>query len=128
MYPLLEDLLAVMPSKYEVVLLAALRAKQIIAKQRIGPSFDGELDPDLRAMLAGRKPLSLALDEIARGELQREKIYLLEYLESFQRGDEDMPPPPRADEGFAFAQEPDLPPAPRPGRGALADESRDGES
>jgi len=106
MYPLLEDLLAKIPSKYELVLLASLRAKQIIAKQRLGPTLEGEVDDDVKAMQAGHKPLSQALGEIARGELNRDKIYLLEYLESFHRGDEDLPPPPRADAGFGYVPEP----------------------
>jgi len=110
MYPLLEDLLEKIPSKYELVLLASLRAKQIIAKQRLGPTLEGELDDDVKVMQAGHKPLSQALGEVARGELNRDKIYLLEYLESFHRGDEDLPPPPRADADFGYVPEPVEPP------------------
>lgn len=110
MDPLLEDLLAKIPSKYELVLLASLRAKQIIAKQRLGPTLEGDLDDDVKAMQAGHKPLSQALGEIARGELGRNKIYLLEYLESFHRGDDDLPPPPRADADFGYVPEPEKPP------------------
>lgn len=123
MYPLLEDLLAKIPSKYELVLLASLRAKQIIAKQRLGPTLEGELDDDVKVMQAGHKPLSQALGEIARGELHRDKIYLLEYLESFHRGDDDLPPPPRADAGFGYVPEPAKPP---PALGEGEDEPAEG--
>jgi DNA-directed RNA polymerase omega subunit len=92
-YPLLEELLEKIPSKYDLVLLAALRAKQIITNQKRGLNADGEYNPDLKAMQTGRKPLSIALMEIQRGELPREKIFLLEYLESFRRGDEEIQPP-----------------------------------
>ncbi len=112
MYPLLEDLLARIPSKYELVLLASLRAKQIIGKQQLGPTLEGEVDEDVKAMQSGHKPLSRALAEIAQGKLERDKIYLLEYLESFHRGDEDMPPPPRADADFGYVPEPQKPPPP----------------
>lgn len=105
--PLLEDLLKVIPSKYELVLLAALRAKQIIGNQKRGLNARGELEQDTQAAY-GRKPLSVALGEISRSELPREKMYLLEYLESFRRGDEDMRPP--AIEA-GFAKEPDVIPA-----------------
>jgi DNA-directed RNA polymerase omega subunit len=107
-HPLLEDLLKVIPSKYELVLLAALRAKQIISNQKRGLNARGELEQDVQAAHGGRKPLSIALGEISRGELPREKMYLLEYLESFRRGDEDMRPP--AIEA-GFAKEPDVIPA-----------------
>ena len=123
MYPLLEDLLEKIPSKYELVLLASLRAKQIIAKQRLGPTLEGELDDDVKVMQAGHKPLSQALGEVARGELHRDKIYLLEYLESFHRGDEDLPPPPRADEDFGYVPEPVEPP---PALGEGEEESAEG--
>ncbi len=106
-HPLLENLLQVIPSKYELVMLAALRAKQIIGNQKRGLTTHGEIEPDVLAMHSGRKPLSVALDEIARGELPREKMYLLEYLESFRRGDEDLLPP-RIEAGVEFAKDADV--------------------
>lgn len=102
MYPLLEDLLKQLPSKYELVTLASLRAKQIIGKMRIGPTFDGEVDDDVKALAGGLKPLSLALREIASGKLDREKMYLLEYLESFRKGDEIAAAPSPPESEFAF--------------------------
>jgi len=103
MYPLLEDLLARIPSKYEVVVLASLRAREIIRKQKLGASFDGELDADVAREGEALKPLSRALAEIAEGKLDREKMYLLEYLESFRRGDEDISAPPLAGGGTVAA-------------------------
>lgn len=103
--PLLEDLLQVIPSKYELVLLAALRAKQIISNQRQGANSKSELDPDAQALLAGRKPLTIALNEIVDRELPREKLYLLEYLESFRRGEEEYRPTTIE---AGFAKEPDV--------------------
>ena len=111
-YPLLEDLLQKIPSKYELVLLAALRAKQIIGNQRRGLNPHGEVESDVKAMQTGRKPLSIALGEIVRGDLPREKMYLLEYLESFRRGDEELQPP-RIESGIEFTREHEAaPPAP----------------
>lgn len=91
MYPLLEDLLKQIPSKFEVVVLASLRAREIMRKQRQGASFEGELDADIVGEQETLKPLSRALMEIAEGKLDREKMYLLEYFESFRRGDESAP-------------------------------------
>jgi DNA-directed RNA polymerase omega subunit len=109
-YPLLEELLEKIPSKYDLVLLAALRAKQIITNQKRGLNADGEYNPDLKAMQTGRKPLSIALMEIQRGELPREKIFLLEYLESFRRGDEEIQPP-RIENPIEFTREHEAPAA-----------------
>ena len=112
MYPLLEDLLKQLPSKYELVTLAALRAKQVIGKLRLGPTFEGDVDQDVKALSGGLKPLSLALREVAGGKLDREKMYLLEYLESFRRGDEPAPAPAPPESEFAFVapeEEPSLP-------------------
>ena len=102
MYPLMEDLLKKIPSKFEVVVLASLRARQIIQKQRQGLSFERELDAEATLGEDVRKPLSRALAEIAEGKLDKDKMYLLEYLESFRRGDEtaSVPVPPE-DAGLA---------------------------
>jgi DNA-directed RNA polymerase omega subunit len=107
MYPLLEDLLKQLPSKYELVTLASLRAKQVIGKLRIGPTFEGEVDDDVKALAGGLKPLSLALREIASGKLDREKMYLLEYLESFRKGDEtaSISAPPESEFVFVAPEE-----------------------
>jgi DNA-directed RNA polymerase omega subunit len=57
MYPPLEELLERIPLKFELVLAATRRAKQIIRQQRLNPGAP-ELD------LKGRKPLSVALEDI----------------------------------------------------------------
>jgi hypothetical protein len=62
----------------------------------------------VKAMQTGRKPLSVALAEIQRGDLPREKMYLLEYLESFRRGDEEMQPP-RVESGIEFTRDHERP-------------------
>lgn len=104
MYPLLEDLLQQLSSKYELVTLASLRAKQVIGKLRMGPTFEGELDEDVKAIARGLKPLSLALQEIASGKLDRDKMYLLEYMESFRRGDETISAPAPPETEFVFVE------------------------
>ncbi|OPX23696.1 MAG: DNA-directed RNA polymerase subunit omega [Planctomycetales bacterium 4484_113] len=106
LYPLLEDLLQRIPSKFEVVVLASLRAREIMRKQKLGASFDGELDADVVSEQETLKPLSRALADIAEGKLDREKMYLLEYLESFRRGDEDIAAPPVLEEDSVIAQHP----------------------
>ena len=66
MQPPLEDLLARIPQKYELVLTATKRAKQIIREQRLNPS--AVEDP------RGLKPLSIALRDIAEGRVDKEVL------------------------------------------------------
>ncbi|MCH7472396.1 DNA-directed RNA polymerase subunit omega [bacterium] len=65
--PPLEDLIARIPDKYELVLLATRRAKQIIRERRL--SQMGE-----RGSTKQRKPLSIALEEIAAGKLELQAL------------------------------------------------------
>jgi DNA-directed RNA polymerase omega subunit len=66
MQPPLENLLARIPQKYELVLTATKRAKQIIREQRLNP---GALDDS-----HGLKPLSIALRDIAEGRVDKEVL------------------------------------------------------
>lgn len=67
MYPPLEDLLERIPQKYELVLAATRRAKQIIREQRINPLG---VDDSRR----GRKPLSIALMDIVEGRVDAKAL------------------------------------------------------
>ncbi len=104
MYPLIDDLLKYIPNKYELVLLASLRAKQIIHKSKMGGAPIEELEDEPSRDLPMRKALTQALYEIADGKLERDKLYFFEYLESFRRGDEEIQLPanmtPRAEFEF----------------------------
>lgn len=104
LYPLMEDLQKHVPSKYELVLLASLRAKQIIYKARRGVNPEGELPEEALEEDSKIKPLTQALVEIAEGKLERDKLYLFEYLESFHRGAEapSLKPPITARDEFEF--------------------------
>ena len=63
MQPPLENLLARIPQKYELVLTATKRAKQIIREQRLSPSAVEEAN--------GLKPLSVALRDISDGRVDK---------------------------------------------------------
>jgi len=93
-----------------MVLLAALRAKQIIHKARRGATLDGELPEEAFLEEKGIKPLSQALYEIAQGKLEKENLYLLEYLESFRAGEEGIPLPTatEAKKEFVFEEPKDI--------------------
>jgi len=67
MYPPIEELLKKIPHKYELVLTATKRAKQIIRQHRLNPLGVGE---DER----GRKPLSIALNDIIEGKVDKETL------------------------------------------------------
>ena len=64
--PPLQDLLAQIPQKYELVLAATRRAKQILRQQQINPMEAG--DPKYR------KPLTLALMDIAAGRVDTQEL------------------------------------------------------
>ena len=66
MSPPLENLLARIPQKYELVLTATKRAKQIIREQRLNPSA---LEDPLAL-----KPLSVALRDIAEGRVDKQVL------------------------------------------------------
>jgi DNA-directed RNA polymerase omega subunit len=66
MHPPLENLLARIPQKYELVLTATKRAKQIIREQRLNPTAIEES--------GGLKPLSVALHDIAEGRVDKQVL------------------------------------------------------
>jgi DNA-directed RNA polymerase omega subunit len=72
MTPALEDLQARIPQKYELVLVATRRAKQLIRQQRMAglgvPMESG-----------GMKPLSVALRDIAEGRISVDDILAPEF-------------------------------------------------
>jgi DNA-directed RNA polymerase omega subunit len=99
MTPPLEKLLLKIPQKYELVLAATRRAKQIIRELRINPQA---IDESRR----GRKPLSIALLDIVEGrvdakslvapdiefdEYEEEAAELFPELESFARRPGEAP-------------------------------------
>jgi DNA-directed RNA polymerase omega subunit len=67
MNPPLEQLIARIPQKYELVLAAAKRAKQIIREQRINPMSVSEEQKHI-------KPLTIALHDIAAGKVDKEVL------------------------------------------------------
>jgi len=73
MYPPIEDLLEKIPDKYALVLTATKRAKHIIMQNRLNPTVSDELRDD-------RKPLSIALQEIADGVVDSSNLDLPEPL------------------------------------------------
>ncbi len=90
LYPLMDDLLKHVPNKYELVLLAALRAKQIVYKSRRLQMSETGLDEESNEQKSTLKPLTQALYEIAESKLEREKLYFFEYLEGFRKGGENI--------------------------------------
>ena len=79
--PSLEKLLARIPSKYELVLLASKRARQI--KREV------DLRPERAKEFEFTKPLTTALFEIAQGRITAED---LKYVDLFEEGDERREP------------------------------------
>jgi len=65
MIPTLESLQARIPQKYELVLAATRRAKQIIRQQQLNPAAEGE---------KLGKPLTMALHDIADGLVGVEQL------------------------------------------------------
>ena len=72
MYPPMEVLLDKIPDKYALVLTATKRAKHIILQKRLNPNAEGMQDD--------RKPLSIALKEIAEGVVNQSDLDLPELL------------------------------------------------
>lgn len=67
MQPPIEELLKKIPQKYELVLTATKRAKQIIRQHRINPL-------GVAADEVGRKPLSIALNDIIDGKVDQDTL------------------------------------------------------
>jgi DNA-directed RNA polymerase subunit omega len=72
--PKIDDLLAKVDSKYTLVILAAKRARQINSYYtQLGEGI-GEFVPPLVPSDPGRKPLSIALEEISQGKIEYERM------------------------------------------------------
>ncbi len=71
--PKIDDLLGQVDSKYTLVIMAARRARQINSYySQLGEGI-GEFVPPLVPADPGRKPLSLALEEIVAGKIAYER-------------------------------------------------------
>ena len=81
-YPSLEKLLERMPQKYELVLAATRRAKQILREQRLNPAA-------LEVGDKRRKPLSIALEDIIEGRVDQQALVAPD-LEFDDLGDEHL--------------------------------------
>lgn len=66
-YPPIEKLLVKIPQRYELVLTATRRAKQIIREMRLNPMAFGEEDRK-------RKPLNIALMDIIEGRVDKQAL------------------------------------------------------
>jgi DNA-directed RNA polymerase omega subunit len=71
MYPPLENLVDRIPQKYELVLTATKRAKQLIIEMRHNPGL-------FSAEQMRNKPLTLALQEIAAGTVDKDQLLAAE--------------------------------------------------
>lgn len=72
--PKIDDLLAQVDSKYTLVIMAAKRARQINSYYtQLGEGI-GEYVPPLVPSDPGRKPLSIALEEIAQEKVAYERV------------------------------------------------------
>jgi DNA-directed RNA polymerase subunit omega len=71
--PRIDDLLSQVDSKYTLVIMAAKRARQINSYYaQLGEGI-GEFVPPLINTEPGRKPLSIALEEINAGKIAYER-------------------------------------------------------
>jgi DNA-directed RNA polymerase subunit omega len=72
--PKIDDLLGQVDSKYTLVIMAAKRARQINSYYtQLGEGI-GEFVPPLVPSEPGRKPLSIALEEIAHEKVAYERV------------------------------------------------------
>jgi len=72
--PKIDDLLEQVDSKYTLVVMAAKRARQINSYYtQLGEGI-GEFVPPLVSADPGRKPLSIALEEISISKIAYEKV------------------------------------------------------
>ncbi len=72
--PKIDDLLGQVDSKYTLVIMAAKRARQINSYYtQLGEGI-GEFVPPLVPSDPGRKPLSIALEEIAQEKVAYERV------------------------------------------------------
>jgi DNA-directed RNA polymerase omega subunit len=98
LYPTLQHLLEKIPQKYELVLTATRRAKQILREQRLNPA--GFSEDDLR-----RKPLSIALTDIVEGRIDKQSLMSFDLeFDDLEQEQIDMFPDA---EGFGLAKSED---------------------
>ena len=72
--PTIDDLLGQVDAKYTLVVMAAKRARQINSYYtQLGEGI-GEFVPPLVPSDPGRKPLSIALEEISQGKVAYERV------------------------------------------------------
>ena len=110
--PSLESLLTRIPKKYELVLTATRRAKQIIRDMRLNTV--GYTEDDLR-----RKPLSIALNDIVEGRVDTATLHIpdINYTD-YEEGTSDLFTdietlgPPEEGEGLDDFQEASFPSIP----------------
>lgn len=81
MYPPLEELRKQIPQKYDLVLAATRRAKQIIREHRLNPL--GVSAEDKR-----KKPLSIALADIVEGKVDKQALMVPDIV--FDEFEEDQ--------------------------------------
>jgi len=73
MYPRIEDLLERVPSKFKLVTLAAMRARQINSYfGQLGEGLGATIPPQVASV--ARKPLSIAFEEIAADKIQAQDL------------------------------------------------------
>jgi DNA-directed RNA polymerase subunit omega len=72
--PKIDDLLAAVDSKYTLVVLSAKRAREINSYYSHLGEGRGEFVPPLAEHTTSTKPLSIALEEIAEGKVEAERI------------------------------------------------------
>jgi DNA-directed RNA polymerase omega subunit len=86
LYPTLQKLLERIPQKYELVLAATRRAKQILRQQRLNPAGFSEAD-------LHRKPLTIALTDIVEERVDKEALMALDLeFDDIEQEQEDMFP------------------------------------
>lgn len=96
LYPTLEQMLEKIPQKYELVLTATRRAKQILREQRLNPVAFTE--SDLR-----RKPLTIALADIVEGRVDKQSLMAIDIeFDEIEQEQLDMFPDT---EGFGLPRE-----------------------
>ena len=70
--PKIDDLLATVDSKYTLVILSAKRAREINSYyNQLGEGLGRIVPPQVTSI--SRKPLSIALEEIAEGKIEYER-------------------------------------------------------
>jgi DNA-directed RNA polymerase subunit omega len=73
--PKIDELLGQVDSKYTLVILAAKRARQINSYYtQLGEGIGEYVPPLVEGVDPGRKPLSIALEEISKSKIAYERV------------------------------------------------------